>query len=466
MLQKTAQYMKEHKMAQPGERIVLGLSGGMDSVCLFHILLELGYDLEAVHVHHGIRGKEADRDEDFAKNLCEKYGVSFHSYHFHVPEIGREQHLSVEEAGRNVRRQAFLEVLKKTGADHIALAHHGNDRAETLLFHMIRGTGLKGLTTMKPCSGVYIRPLLWTERKEIAAFVEKHHYDYVEDETNCLPEYTRNKLRHQILPLLQEINPASTAHLCAAAEKLDAVEEYIVREAEKLEKTCAVWNGREILIREEPFLQGERVLQVPVLQSCISRLGTLKDFGEEHYEKIRRLFLQQTGKEVHLPGELAAQKSYEGVIIFRRQEETEEEPVQITGEGSYHFGGKSFCVSMEDWDETKNFPLSTYTKCFDYDKIKEHIFLRTRKRGDYLEINREGGRKSLQDYLVNEKVPKKDRERIPVLADGSHVLWVAGKRISEYYKVTKETKRVLKVQMDGGNEDELFSKGTDPGGKD
>lgn len=138
MLYETAQYMKKRKMAEPGEKLVIGLSGGKDSVCLFHVLLGLGCQLEAVHVNHGIRGAEAERDEAFAKELCKKFHVPFHCYRFDVPKISREEHLSVEEAGRKLRRQAFFEVMEKTGAKRIALAHHGNDRAETMLFHLSR----------------------------------------------------------------------------------------------------------------------------------------------------------------------------------------------------------------------------------------------------------------------------------------------------------------------------------------
>lgn len=153
MLQKTAQYMKIYRMAEPGEKLVVGLSGGMDSVCLFHVLCLLGYETVAVHVHHGIRGAEADRDEAFVRRLCEKYGAEFYGYRFDVPKLSRMEHLSVEEEGRKVRRQAFFEVMEKTGAGHIALAHHGNDRAETMLFHLSRGTGIRGLASMRPCEG-------------------------------------------------------------------------------------------------------------------------------------------------------------------------------------------------------------------------------------------------------------------------------------------------------------------------
>lgn len=458
MFQRTAEYIKEQKMMEPGEKVVIGLSGGIDSVCLFHILKDLGYELEVVHVHHGIRGEEADRDEAFVKGLCEQWKVPFHGYGCDVPKISKEQHLSEEEAGRMVRRQAFLETAEKINAAHIALAHHGNDRAETFLFHLNRGTGIKGLSSMKPVEGKFIRPLLWAERKEIECYVRENGYDFVEDATNASTDYTRNKIRHQVMPLLEEINPKSTAHICGAAEKLSAVSAYIDREAEKLCRLSAVMYQKEVQVLKFAFCQGDIVLRIPVLQKCVEYLsGSLANITEEHLRALLELFEMQTGKEIHLPYGIVAVRTYEGIRMFFREEKATAEPVEITGEGTYTFGGITFEVCIENWDQGKIFPIKTYTKCFDYDKINGNVFLRTRRSGDYLEINKDHGKKSLQDYLVNEKVPKEERDQVVLLADGNHILWVVGKRISEYYKVTKETKKVLKVQICGGNKHELYN---------
>ncbi len=457
MLQKTSDYMKKQNMVPEGEKIVLGLSGGMDSVCLFHILRELGYPLEAVHVHHGIRGAEADRDEQFVKTLCEKFQIPFHGFRFDVPKISRERHLSVEEAGRILRREAFLEVLEKTGAKKIALAHHGNDQAETFLFHLSRGTGLKGLSAMKPAEGVYIRPLLWAERTEIASYVKNKGYAFVEDGTNASDDYTRNKIRHQIIPVLEEINPKSISHILGASEKLRAASEYIDRQAEALFRNAVRKEKTTLFLPEQPFLEADPVLQIPVLQKCVESLtGSLTDLTEDHLQKLSGLFEQQTGKEVHLPKHLTAVRTYGGIRLFFRSETAAPEPVAVDQEGTYEFGDLKVQITLEEWDEKKNIPIKTYTKCFDYDKITENVFLRTRRSGDFLEINKEHGKKSIQDYLVNEKVPKEERDQVVLLADGSHVLWVVGKRISEYYKVTEKTKKVLKVQVNGGNVHEEF----------
>lgn len=457
MLERTARYIEQHHMASPGEKIVIGLSGGMDSVCLFYVLKDLGYRLEAVHVHHGIRGAEADRDEAFVKAMCEREKVPFCSYRFDVPKVSREEHLSLEETGRKLRRQAFSEVLERTGADHVALAHHGNDKAETVLFHLNRGTGIKGFASMRPVERQIIRPLLWAERSEIKAYVSAHGYEYVEDTTNASVEYTRNKIRHELLPILYEINPKSIAHICSAAEKLTAISDYLDREAEKLLRLCAVRSPNEIRILQLPFEQGDEVLRIPVLRSCVEYLsGSLVNITEEHLNSLLGLFKLQTGREICLPNGFRAVRTYEGIRLYFQKEEEKEKPLEITGEGTYHFGGLTFTVTVEEWDERKNFPVKTYTKCFDYDKILKGVSLRVREPGDYLEINREHGRKSLQDYFVNEKVPREERDRMILLAEDHHILWVVGKRISEYYKITKETQKILKIEISGGKEHELY----------
>lgn len=457
MLRKTAEYIKQQDMVRSDQKIVLGLSGGVDSVCLFHLLNALGYSLEAVHVHHGIRGAEADRDEKFVRSLCRQFGVPFHGFHYDVPAISRERHLSEEETGRILRRQAFAEVMKKTGAERIALAHHGNDRAETFLFHLSRGTGIRGLSSMRPTEGVYIRPLLWAEREEIESYAEKMGYDYVKDGTNDSDDYTRNKIRHQVIPLLEQINPRSTAHIFGTAEKLSAVSDYLEREADKLFERSVVTKEKELLVRQEPFCQADPVIQIPVLQKCVEYFkGSLVNITEEHLRKLQGLVTMQTGKELHLPDQLTAVRTYDGIRMFYRSKQQIPEPVEIRGEGCYHAGAFTITVQIEEWSAEKNIPIKNYTKCFDYDRITENVFFRTRKPGDYLEINKDHGRKSIQDYLVNEKVPKEQRDQLLLLADGNHVLWVVGKRISEYYKVTEKTKRVLKVQVNGGNVHEEF----------
>ena len=194
------------------------------------------------------------------------------------------------------------------------------------------------------------------------------------------------------------------------------------------------------------------MLQIPVLQKCVEYLcGSLENITEEHLKKLIELFEMQSGKEIHLPYGMVAVRTYEGIRLFYRKEQPTEFPVEIAGEGIYRFGGKTFQISIEDWDDRKNFPINSYTKCFDYDKIGANVFLRTRETGDYLEVNADHGKKSLKDYMINEKIPREGRDQVILLADGNHILWVVGKRISEYYKVSKDTTKILSKFLTGSD---------------
>ena len=300
---------------------------------------------------------------------------------------------------------------------------------------------------MKPVQGSIIRPLLWTTRDEIENYIEKNQYAYVEDGTNGSNQYTRNRIRHEILPGLEQINEKALEHICGAAEKLSAVSAYLDREADKLCTLSAVMCQDEVRILKTAFCKGDEVLQIPVLQKCVEYLcGSLENITEEHLKKLIELFEMQSGKEIHLPYGMVAVRTYEGIRLFYRKEQPTEFPVEIAGEGIYRFGGKTFQISIEDWDDRKNFPINSYTKCFDYDKIGANVFLRTRETGDYLEVNADHGKKSLKDYMINEKIPREGRDQVILLADGNHILWVVGKRISEYYKVSKDTTKILRVQ--------------------
>ena len=210
-------YMREQHMFQPAERITVALSGGADSVCLFHLLRQIEeVQLSAIHVHHGIRAT-ADRDEAFVRNLCQTYQVPLTVCHVHVPEEAARRKAGLEETARSLRYEAF-EALD---TDHIALAHHSMDQAETMLLHLCRGAGLNGLSGMLPVRGRYIRPLLKTEPEQIRAYLTEHGYTWVEDETNQDPAYRRNFIRSQILPQLAEhVNPQTVRHMAQTASWL------------------------------------------------------------------------------------------------------------------------------------------------------------------------------------------------------------------------------------------------------
>lgn len=316
-------YIQKHQMLPAGSRVLVALSGGCDSVCLLRFLKEYAEKwqilLSAVHIHHGIRGEEADRDAAFCEKLCEELEIPFFLYRFDVPGFAKKEHLSLEEAGRKVRYQAFELYATQWRADKIALAHHRSDMAETFLFHLARGSSITGLGSIRPVRGKLIRPLLCVERAQIADYVKKKGWDYLDDSTNDEELYTRNKLRLRVLPFFQrEINAKSVEHIARAGEELQEIDDYLRAETEKLAAVCLKTEQGEVLLAQElskaPALLGKRL----ILQAVELVSGSRRDFGSVHAEAVWALFEKPAGRQQNLPGALVAIRERAGVRIAKK----------------------------------------------------------------------------------------------------------------------------------------------------
>ena len=469
MKKKVLDYIRKYQMIRSGDRVCVGFSGGADSVCLLVLLQEfsgeLGFELSAVHVNHNLRGAESDEDQAFAEEFCRQRGIPLHLYSFPVAETAAEKGWGLEETGRYVRRQAFEECIHRFGADRIALAHHRNDAAETLLFHLSRGTSLNGMAGIRPVRGALIRPLLCADRREVEEELRRRKLSWRTDSTNLQDAYTRNCIRHRVIPVLEQaVNSRAVAHMAAAGEDLLAAEEFIRSESEKREaRYCredagAGWLLENGLAKEPPFLIRR------VLLSVLGKAaGGTRDIGREHLLSVEALFRGQTGKRISLPHRLLAVREYSGVRIRKESGEkksrSSREEVAVTGGGTYELNG--FTAECRLCGRKEKIPEKTYTKWLDYDRISNGLVLRTRRAGDYLVGNRSGGRKKLKDYMINEKIPREDRDRILLLASGQEIFWVVGYRISESCKIRGNTERVLEIQIKGGYTDENKSTGSD-----
>ena len=463
MKTKVFDYIRKHDMLREGDRVIIGVSGGPDSVCLLFLLHEIAaslkLDIHAVHVNHMLR-PEADEEEQFVKDICDRLGISFHAARADVHKYAEESGLSTEEAGRIIRYDAFKKVLGNESG-RIAVAHNRNDQAETVVFNLFRGAGIRGLGGIEPVNGNIIRPLLCCERKEILEFLDKNHIRYVIDRSNLTDEYTRNRIRHHIIEYAEEnIAGGCVANIARASERLSEAETYIRKKTVEAAAQCSFEDGDDIriyadrLLKEEPFLARNVIYEMIGMYS-----GSKKDITSEHVNNVYTLLNLDGTKTLDLPYGVTVRKEY-NIVSFLRQQAydpkqsdwrcREQIPITIKDDGSdslVSFDGHEINIRLIDGFDPQNIPRDNYTKWFDYDKITNACVLRYRHEGDYLTINSSMGRKSLQDYLVNEKIAKDKRDSIPLLADGSHIMWVIGFRISEYYKVTEETKRVLEVNV-------------------
>lgn len=449
MYQKVKAYVKKWHMLQKEDSVIAGISGGADSVCLLFMLLklqkELGFALMAVHVNHGVRGAEAERDEAYVKRLCRQWNVRLKVYRENVPAYAKEHGMTEEEAGRDIRRTCFCKVLKEWGGTKIALAHHENDNVETLLWNLCRGTGIRGLGGIAPVNDVWIRPLLCVKRREIESYLKKRGISYCTDTTNADRRYMRNRIRMDVIPYLEDcVNTESVSHMGKTMERMYELEQYILEEVGKYKESCTGWkNGRRI-IRQTEYTKIPKALRDNVLHEILCETaGRRKDIEEVHVQMLRDLFTKQVGKRIDLPYGVTAIRTYEGVRFEKN-----------IPEASYA-GDENELFSIRVFDREPGnvtFPEKIYTKWFDYDIIKNTVKIRHRIAGDSIVINRYGGRKKLKQYFTDQKVPQEDRDKIWIAADGDEVLWIVGYRQSQKYQITEKTTKILEIQYYGGEE--------------
>lgn len=480
MLNKVRDYIREQGMITQGDAVIVALSGGADSVCLLTVLKQLAFALRAVHVHHGIRGAEADRDEAFVQALCESLSVPLHVAHCQVPAYAAEHGLSEEEAGRILRYQILEEEAEKWERElsdgsrvKLALAHHRDDNAETILHHLLRGSGLTGLAGIRPVQGRRVRPLLCVGRDEIREYLTAEHMDWCEDSTNQSADYTRNRIRSQVLPLLKEtVNEQAEEHILQAGQIIGQADEYLRQRAAEIwrvavsgqqESRDSESGARRDIADEMPerviiplavFAAQPEILKMYLIRHMLDQLKPgWKDITSRHFTAIAKLAGKPVGSRVDLPGGLTARTGYETLEIVGK---AEQKPVLDRETGGW--GGNTVPQTVPKLHMTvfsrqkdQEIPKNQYTKWFDYDKIKGTLSVRTRRTGDYL-ILPSGGSKTIARYMIDEKIPKEKREKILLLAEGSHVLWVVGFRISEYYKIEEHTENILQVTCDGGKD--------------
>ena len=460
-------YMEENRMILPGAQVLAGVSGGSDSAAMLHILASLRktmrFDLFALHIHHGIRGTEADRDERTAQETARVLGVPFHTVRRSVPELSEKWKTGEEETGRRVRHEAFEEEIRRLrlpGPVRIALAHNQDDLAETVLHHLARGTGLRGIGSMRPCSGNLIRPVLCLTKEETVRYLAEEGIGFEEDHTNLEDIYTRNRIRHFVIPCLKEmVNPQAVSHLAAAAGFCADAADYLMRTGQKLLRECPARCGGYLL--DGHFAEADPVEQEYMILAALENLSaTQKDLSSIHVKSILQLAGNRTGgTHLDLPYGLAAERTPEGVILARtenlisdqkqkketgnifeiRLEISEKGDVCLSEYGGFLFRTRILPYTGQNIEEKK------YTKWFDYDRIKNDLHIRQRAPGDYMVVTRTGVRKKIRRIMIDDKIPMRIREKLPVVAEGDKIIWITGFRPCAEYRISENTERILEI---------------------
>lgn len=419
--EKVRQYIIQENLLEKSGKVLVALSGGADSVALLHLLLSLGYSCEAAHCNFHLRGEESDRDEKFVRTLCQTSQVSLHVKHFDTQNIASQRHISIEMAARELRYDWFEELRKANGASRIAVAHHADDSIETFLLNLIRGTGIDGLCGIRPRNGYIVRPLLCLSRKEILHYLDATGQTFVTDSTNLQDEYTRNKIRLHVMPLLQTINPSAGHSILQTAKHLNDASLLYHQSIEEGKKR--VWNEHGISI---PALLHETAPEA-LLFEMLRAFG----FNSAQTHDIYQALSGQSGKVFHsAQARLIKDRDY--LLI-----DTPSAPVRPH-------------LTMETHEYTPEFviPRDKTVACFDASKLTKPLSLRLWQTGDSFVPFGMRGRKKVSDYLTDRKFSLAQKSRQWVLCCGEDIIWLIGERTDNRFRIDTNTRKVLVVKTD------------------
>lgn len=455
LIDKVKETIKKYNMISEGEHILIGLSGGADSVCLLSVLNllrdELEINLSAIYIDHKIRSDETPFEIDFCKKICDLFNIPIIIKSIDVIPYAHNNKISKQEAARELRYSAFYETAYQLKADKIALGHNADDQAETVLNRLIRGSGPLGLSAIPPVRQKIIRPLIEIERSEIESFLDNHNIGFIIDSSNLTDRYLRNKIRHIIMPELKKINPSVVKTILKTADIFRSEEKYFeILVTKSMMKLISRKNEQSIELFLAPLQILEPVIMRRVLRRAIDETRGLKGISFIHIEEIIKLIKDgKSGDRLYLPDNIRVIKKYSVLVI------TSEIPKRLSnyiieGPGSIYLKEPSLTLHIEfiDAHKIENIEDNKKSAFINADRLTFPLSVRARNSGDYFYPFGFGKKKKLQDYFVDEKIPRDERDIIPLLINGNNeIVWVVGHRLDERYKVDKTTKKVLKCNI-------------------
>ena len=441
---KVERFIQRHGLLTGKRLVLVGLSGGADSVALLGVLVRLGYPCRALHCNFHLRGDESDRDEVFARQFADSLGVPFVKVDFDTRGYAAIHQESIEMAARSLRYRWFEEQRQAFNAEAIAVAHHRDDSVETLLMNLLRGSGIRGLGGIRPRNGQVVRPLLAVSRAEIEEWLQTQGWDYVTDSSNLSDAYTRNFIRLRVLPLLEQLNPAARETIARSAAHLSAAEQlyaYTVEEARKAVFVTADSLSIEALMR---YPSPETLLY-----EWLRPLGFSRIVVGELFESLTGLSGKQFYSATH-----QVLKDRDRLYIAPLQEPSAWQPIEIpvaTGELT-----QPLRLSFQLMERTSDFQLerASDTAYFDAEKLPGRLTLRLPQTGDWFVPFGMRGRKKLSDFFADQKMNRWEKLRQPLLCAGESIVWVVGRRADDRFRVGEETKMIFSVKKIGQREAE------------
>ena len=429
MKNKFLHYINEHKLFDTKSKILLAISGGIDSVCLANLLIRLEYNVELAHCNFKLRKEESDQDETFVSDLANKYKIPFHSISFETNNYALSNKLSIQMAARDLRYKWLEKVRQEISADYIAIAHNQNDNIETFFINIINGTGLKGLRAIQNKNNFIVRPLMFASRDQIEEYVKSESLNFREDSSNISKKYLRNKVRHDLIPLLKELNPS--------------IENTITDEIEIIKNTYSIFKEQVDRVVEEISCQTDyglkiskkELLKLKPINTYIYEI--LNVFGFSDLKSIKNSILTNPGKQFF-------SKSHRLLIdrefIFIEKIEDRFFKHILIDESTLILNSPlniTFRISSEDHiDKIKG------TACFDYERLVFPLVIRKWKPGDKFIPSGMKGFKKLSDFFIDNKINRLLKEKTLLLCSNDDIIWVIGSRIDERYKATSKTKKM------------------------
>lgn len=422
--QKVNAFVREMRLFGKTDKVLVALSGGADSVALLRVLLHLGYRCEAAHCNFHLRGEESMRDEAFVVSLTEKLGVRLYRTDFDTEAYAAAKGISIEMAARDLRYEWFGNLREEIGAEVIAVAHHRNDSVETLLLNLVRGTGINGLRGIRAVNGRVVRPLLCVDRNEILSYLERLGQNFVTDSTNLQDNFTRNKIRHQVIPVLETINPSAVEAMADTAARLSEVAE-IYGKAMEAAVARVVTDG----ISLDAEALWHETAPKSVLHEVLYPLGTNVSQQRDIYRCLRS---GESGKVFYTATHMLLVDH--GRLCWKPKETVERKPV--------------LKWELVEVDDSFVVPKDIAVACLDADKINGALTLRRWRSGDRFVPFGMTGFKSVRNYLRDRKQSLFDKERQLVVCSGDDIVWVVEERTDNRFRVTSETRKVLRIWVE------------------
>jgi len=451
VLAKVSQYIREHNLITPGDLVLVGVSGGPDSMALLHILSQLrpglNFQLVVAHLNHGLR-PEAAAEEKFVLDYCQTVQIPFYSRRLDVQEIAASEKKSLEETGRDCRYQYFAELTAKLGATRIATAHHRDDNAETVLLNIIRGSGIKGLRGIRPVNRIIIRPLLCLTKNEIKSYLAENSIGYCIDLSNYSTDFLRNRIRHNLLPMLeQDYNPRIVEGLNQLADIAAAENDVMETETARYwEQSAIKQETDEIILDAQYILQLHPAFQRRVIMKTLYTIQGENSWDATDIKLVTNL-LNKPGstRRLHLKQGLYVKKIY-GHIVFTRKIFRNTHfsyKVTVPGQVCIKETGKSYSFRLF---KREDFNPQAGDLYLDYDKIQGELYLRSRQPGDVFCPRGMQGTKKIKDFFIDLKVPWVKRDQVPLLVAEQKIYAILGFRIAQEVAVDETTTRILLIQ--------------------